>query len=787
MSQSLYHNPFMPTRYLHPRASGLIVFGGGGGGGGTVYTDAAGGTHATEADAIAANDAAAAAAVEAKKVADEAAAVKKAEEEAAAAVNVKLVADYKAALNAAVSGVDTSNSDEIGGLGLKIQALNSVAMPGAATDVEAVGKQLNAALQSKLGALQTQQKTAQEKRNSDLASGSRKQTEKAMTDPAGLVNKADVAKIDPNAAGSTIKEGTGSVATSSTIDPTKITETATAATPTNITAETIVAETSKDKIAGALDGENTYSEGAPSLEDFMSGNYTVKGEYQKPYASDMYSDRGPIRTGENPDTYMQDRMAVQKAKAQVDYDKAYKTGSKPGIKAAQGEVSAESVVTAATKDPATSKVMDLKTEDGVATVMDNPVKREIKEGEIITGVADAEKAAIFTEEIQAATATPSEKATVKGQLTDLMADFEGGETPAWASGALRNASAQMAQRGLGASSMAGQALVQAAMEAALPIAMQDAQTNVSFEMTNLSNRQQRAMLAAQQRAAFIGQEFDQAFQARVQNSARIADIANANFTADQSVALENSRNANSVNLANISNKQALIMAQAAAISQLDMKNLSNEQQAAVQNAQSFLAMDMANLSNSQQTEMFKSQSIIQSILTDTAATNASNQFNASSENQTKQFMANMKTQVDQFNATQTNTTNQFNAGADNAAKTFNAQVENQRNQFNAQNALVIAQANAQWRQNTQTINTAAQNEANMQAAQTANAFTQSTLDQIWQRERDIMDYAFKGSESSKDRSLDLVLADKKYAEYAKVREDGETTDMWAVLTKAIGL
>jgi len=711
MSQSLYHNLFMPTRHLHPRASGLIVYGGGGGGpAATVYTDVNGTNHATEALAIASNDAIAVANAKAKKVADEAAAVKKAEEEAAAAVNVKLVADYVAALNAAISGVDTSNSDEIGGIGLKIQALNSVAMPGAATDVEAVGKQLNDALQSKLGALQTQQKTAQEKRNSDLASGSRKQTEKAMTDPAGLVNKADVAKIDPNAAGSTIKEGTGSVATSSTIDPTKITETATAATPTEITAETVTAETSADKVKSALKDK--------------------KGE--------------------------------------------------------QGTVSAESVIAGATKDPATSKVMDLKTEDGVATVMDNPVKREIKEGEIITGVADAEKAAIFTEEIQAATATPSEKATVKGQLTDLMADFEGGETPAWASGALRNASAQMAQRGLGASSMAGQALVQAAMEAALPIAMQDAQTNVSFEMTNLSNRQQRAMLAAQQRAAFIGQEFDQAFQARVQNSARIADIANANFTADQSVALENSRNANSVNLANISNKQALIMAQAAAISQLDMKNLSNEQQAAVQNAQSFLAMDMANLSNSQQTEMFKSQSIIQSILTDTAATNASNQFNASSENQTKQFMANMKTQVDQFNATQTNTTNQFNAGADNAAKTFNAQVENQRNQFNAQNALVIAQANAQWRQNTQTINTAAQNEANMQAAQTANAFTQSTLDQIWQRERDIMDYAFKGSESSKTRSLDLVLADKKYAEYAKVREDQETTDMWAVLTKTFG-
>ena len=56
MSYSLYHNPFMPTRHLNPRASGLIVFGGGGGGG-TVYTDVNGTQHATEALAIASNTA----------------------------------------------------------------------------------------------------------------------------------------------------------------------------------------------------------------------------------------------------------------------------------------------------------------------------------------------------------------------------------------------------------------------------------------------------------------------------------------------------------------------------------------------------------------------------------------------------------------------------------------------------------------------------------------------------------------------------------------------------------
>ncbi len=454
--------------------------------------------------------------------------------------------------------------------------------------------------------------------------------------------------------------------------------------------------------------------------------------------------------------------------------------------AAKGTVSAEGVVQAATKDPTTTDVSTITAAQGTATVMDNPVQREIQQGELISGVADAAKASAFSEQIQAATATPSTQATVKGQLDNLMQDFEGGATPTWAAGAMRNANAQMAARGLGASSMAGQAIIQAAMESALPIAMQDAQTVAGFEMQNLSNRQQRAMLAAQQRATFIGQEFDQAFQARVANSAKISDIANMNFTAEQSIALENSRNANTINLSNLNNNQAMVMAQAASVANLEQQNLSNQQQAAVQNAKAFLDMDMANLNNQQQTEMFKSQQIIQSLFTDQAAENAAKQFNASSETQTKQFMANLQLQTQQFNATQLNTTEQFNAGSTNAAMQFNAQVENQRQQFNAQNALVIAQANAQWRQNVATFNTQAQNQANMQQAQAANAFTQGTLDQIWQRERDLMDYAYKGSEASKDRVLDIILADKKYEEYDKAREDAEKTDMWSVLIGAAG-
>jgi hypothetical protein len=429
--------------------------------------------------------------------------------------------------------------------------------------------------------------------------------------------------------------------------------------------------------------------------------------------------------------------------------------------AAQGQVSQQAQVQAAQQDE--SAVSGLQEAQGTAIMMNNPVQRQIESGELVSGSANAQTAAQFTEQVQAAQATPSTKATVQGQLDSLMQDFQGTEPPAWAAGAMRNASAQMAARGLGASSLAGQALIQAAMESALPIAQADAATMASFESQNLSNRQQRAMLAAQQRAQFIGQEFDQAFQARVANSARIGDIANMNFTAEQNIALENSRAANSMNMANLSNRQAMVMAEAAALSQLDMSNLNNRQQAAVQNAQSFLQMDMANLSNDQQTALFKAQQNIQALFTDQAAQNAARQFNASSENQTNQFFANLTSQTSQFNAAQQNAIAQFNVNSVNAMREFNANIENQRDMFNAQNGLVVAQANAQWRQNIATTNTAAQNESNMNFAKTINALTSTNLDAYWQRERDIMSFAFTSAENAADR-MSAVLIEKMSAQ-----------------------
>ena len=405
-----------------------------------------------------------------------------------------------------------------------------------------------------------------------------------------------------------------------------------------------------------------------------------------------------------------------------------------------------------------SAVGDLNAAQGKSIQLENPVQREIQDGELISGVANAEKAAKFTEQIQAAETKPSEQATVQGQLASLTQDFDATNPPPWAAGALRGVQAAMAARGLGASSMAGQAMIQAALESALPIAQADAQTVASFEAQNLSNRQQMAVLAAKQRAAFIGQEFDQAFEARVQNSARIADIANQNFTAEQSIALENSRAANTMNLNNLSNKQALIMAEASALANLDMANLSNRQQAAVQNAQNFLQMDMANLSNEQATTIFKAQQTVQSLFTDQAQENAARQFNATSQNQTDQFFANLKSQTSQFNASQANAQMQFNAGEANAMAKFNKEVANQRDQFNANNQLAIAQSNAVWRREIATAETAAVNRANEINAAAVLDVSKTAYDNLWSYYSDTMEHAWKAADNQLDRMNNLAIA-----------------------------
>ena len=428
--------------------------------------------------------------------------------------------------------------------------------------------------------------------------------------------------------------------------------------------------------------------------------------------------------------------------------------------AATGKPSTEALAEAANMSPQELAQLGLTAAQiEEAIQVQAPDKRVEMTGEMIEGpTVDMERVKEAVN-FEAATGAPSTDATVQGQLTKLMADFEDGEPPSWAAGAMRTAAATMSARGLGSSSLAAQAIVQAAMESALPIAMQDAQTVAGFEAQNLSNRQQTAMFAAEQRAKFLGMEFDQAFQTRVQNAAKIADIANMNFTAEQQVALENARITSTTDIANLNASNAKVLADAAAMSQIDVTNLSNNMKANVQKAEAFLQTDMSNLSNEQQAAIFKTQALVNSILSDAGAENAKSQFNAASQNQLDQFIANISNDIDKFNSEQQNAIAMFNAGEENAIEQFNTAQQNARDQFNAQNSLIIAQSNAAWQQAIATADTAADNQAIREGVMAKNNLTMQAYANMIQAERDILDYAWRSTESLLQRESAITVAE----------------------------
>ena len=429
------------------------------------------------------------------------------------------------------------------------------------------------------------------------------------------------------------------------------------------------------------------------------------------------------------------------------------------LEAATGKPRDEALAEAQTMNPEDLAQLGLTAAQiDQAVQVQAPDKREIEEGEMIEGsTVDMTRLEEEALDFEAATGTPSTEATVKGQLTGLMKDFEGDQTPAWAAGAMRAATQRMAARGLAASSMAGQAIVQAAMESAVPIAMADAATVARFEEQNISNRQQVAVLKAEQRAKFLGIEFDQAFETRVLNAAKVSDIANQNFSAEVEIALENARLTNSVDLANLDARNAKILSDAAAMTTIDRTNLDNKQQAALQQAEAFLAMDMKEFDARQQVNMFKAESVIQSVLTDTAAENAAKQFNATSENQTNQFYDSLISQVQQFNVDQENSMKMFEAEQANTIAMFNTEQKNRREEFNASQALIIEQANAKWEQEIALTDTAATNAANRDEAQAANEMTAAAYEAQKQADRDTMSYAFQTANNNADRSTEIAL------------------------------
>ena len=629
----------------------------------------------------------------------------------------------------------------------------------------------------------------------DLAAGQEQLMGDVFTDPSKAIKKPEVEKIDPTATGTLI--GTGVTRDYKKVDaidagfkPPSPGQTVTQAFETfhnPTTGETVTVPTGgytppegfvrgspegkftepkAGQASGTVDKATTTTVAEKDIEQAdaptatapkqkvkqkldADGNPVVDAEGKPVFEGVVDEEGNPVYEGD---------ITAKKSKTDVDTElsgvdaktlQKFETDADGNlILDAEGKPIPRNQIEAETKDETDVSDLDAaQIGEGEGSQIDElteDTKRKLQEGEKIVGTGvDQEKVK------QTFGRGEVEAATVQDELSRLMSQFDDGQAPPWAAASMRKAMQALSARGLGASSLAGQTIIQAAMEAALPIAQLDA-----------SNKQEMAVLKAQQRAKFMEQEFDQAFEAKVKNAARISEIADINFTAEQTIAIENAKLAQTTNIANLEAKNALVLAEAAATSALELENLSNQMKAKVENARNFLQIDMANLDNEQETSLFKAQKQIDAILTDVASENSALQFNATSRQQAEQFDESLAAQVKQFNTNQKNAIKQFNAGEENATEQFNTAQQNARDQFNAENDLVIAQANAKWRQDTETINTATENQATFEYAKETNGLTNKAIDTMWQRERDLMSFAFTASEAALDRALKILMGDK---------------------------
>lgn len=296
------------------------------------------------------------------------------------------------------------------------------------------------------------------------------------------------------------------------------------------------------------------------------------------------------------------------------------------IASTSGQMPVSPPVTAATTAPTAQATVQ-------ATPPAQTVTTALSEAPVASatqGMQAAQGTVSTNSQVVAAQARPSADATVQGQLAQLMQQFEGGETPAWAAGALRNANALMARRGLGASSMAASAATQAAMESAIQIAAQDAATFSQFEMQNLNNRQ----------------------QARLVNAQSFLQMDLANLNAEQQMTMFKSQ----------SIIQSLFTDQAA-------ENASRQ----------------FNATSAAQTEQFFAQLRAQVQQFNAGQSNAMEQFRAGQQDSIAMFNRQMNDAAEQFNANNRLIIDQSNAEWRRAITTANTAAINEANRVNAMN------------------------------------------------------------------------------------------------------
>jgi hypothetical protein len=277
-------------------------------------------------------------------------------------------------------------------------------------------------------------------------------------------------------------------------------------------------------------------------------------------------------------------------------------------------------------------------------------------------------------------------ATVAGQLAGLQQQVQtavaaGTDLPAWALGAQKLVEANMAKRGMGASSMYAEALAQGVMQSAVPIAAQDAATYKEMIFQNLNNRQQSAVLNAQ---SYLQMDM-------------------ANLSNNQQASLQNLQARQAQLFSDQAASNAALQFNATSTNQVDQfyKNLSTT--VGTSNAQRIDAMNQFSNAEANKIEAQNAQNTTAVSQANAQTAAAISQFNSQLSDQRERFNIQNQQVIDQSNANWRRQINTANTAATNAANQTNAQ-----NMLNMSN-FALSSLWQEWRDEATWTNTASQN------------------------------------------------------------------------------
>ena len=186
--------------------------------------------------------------------------------------------------------------------------------------------------------------------------------------------------------------------------------------------------------------------------------------------------------------------------------------------------------------------------------------------------------------VVASVAALPKEALVSTQMESLLAGMEEGETPAWARPAVDAINQQMARRGLSVSTVGRDALFNAIIQSALPIAQSNATALQQRAQQNLTNEQQANLATAQN-----------TMQVRMQNLANRQTAASQTAQMAQQIAVQQGTFDQQARMTTAQQRQQTELANAQMAQQRAQQESAQRQQAAIAELDANTRLDLANL------------------------------------------------------------------------------------------------------------------------------------------------------------------------------------------------